>query len=119
MPLPWVSREAYEAVKAVYEAERTEKQSLLARYEALQALVIERGLQPEPKADNAPAVKLEPKEPSALELAIQEEAAGDPRLARYFRKEAARMRKEGKSDGDIIDSIRSWVTTEDSNQQAG
>lgn len=112
MKLPWVSREAYEEIKVLFSMERVERQSVQSRYEALHALVITRGLVPEPSADPAPEGLPEVKEPSLVDIAIREEADGDHRLARYFRTQAIKERKEGKSDGDIEKSIRSWVTTE-------
>jgi hypothetical protein len=112
MRLPFVSRERYEEVKMLYDQSRKDLTAFHEKYEALAALVIERGLQDE-KVD---AVPLEPppkRERSIVELAIQDEAQGDDRLARYYATRAQHLRKEGHTDPEIAHMIRMWHTTEE------
>lgn len=92
----------------------TARQDLVAfhqKYEALAALVIERGLQPEPQ-EPKPQPPIQTKEESALAAAIREESNGDSQLAQYFWRRAKTLRAEGQSDGDILTAIRTWDSTE-------
>lgn len=104
MKLPFVSREAYDQLKAVYEKECREKQHLHERYALLQTLVMERGLQPLPPAET-PVPPVVQKEDSRVAKRIREESGGDPRLAQHFAKLAQRLRAEGKTEGDILAQI--------------
>jgi hypothetical protein len=57
-----------------------------------------------------------PRVKSAIAEAIREEAAGDTRLAGWYWKRVRTLKAEGKTEGDIVAEIRSWVTTEDEPQ---
>lgn len=52
-----------------------------------------------------------PRTPTPLDRRIEEVSEGDPRVKRHFWGLVTRLRKEGKTDGDILGEIR-WQTTE-------
>lgn len=128
MKSPVVSRATYEAVerRALHAESMWQQEAQRAtecderwerRFEALQAqyaALVERiTASPVPAASPAPL----PPPPHPLSLiaqAIRDEARGDRRLADYFRKRAAELRREhpGMSDEQIALELRSWQTSE-------
>lgn len=60
-----------------------------------------------------PSTPANPVKKSPIAEAIQRESGGDPRLAGYFRKRVTELRKEGKTDGDIVELLGKWSTTEE------
>jgi hypothetical protein len=101
---PWVESE----VRVI----RDQMATLQQRYDTLLETVLSRGLMP-PVTPQVPvtAPTVEKANTPILD-AIREESDGDPRLARHFRHRVRELRQEGKSDGDILDAIRMWETTE-------
>lgn len=65
--------------------------------------------QPAPVLAAAPITK---RKKSGIADAIQRESGGDPRLAGYLRKRASKLKKEGKTEADIIEVLGQWSTTE-------
>ncbi len=129
MKLPWVSREEYERQSrqliertlALHDA-KAEVQAARdagARWEALLMqevswrtdilkTMLTPTVLPSPVQETAPDI---PREKTAIDLKIEEQAGGDAKVARYFRTQVRKMRLEGKSDGDILASI-GWQTSE-------
>lgn len=120
MRLPFVSREQYDSLKSLFDAEREQFGTLQEKYDRLQQLVMERGLAPLP-VELSP-VELSPMElsqmsekpePSPVAEAIKEQAQGDPRLARYLWGRARDLKEDGMRDPDIAMELGKWVTSED------
>lgn len=120
MRLPFVSREQYDSLKSLFDAEREQFGTLQEKYDRLQQLVMERGLAPlpvEPSPVGLSPMELsqmsEKPEPSPVAEAIKEQAQGDPRLARYLWGRARDLKEDGMRDPDIAMELGKWVTSED------
>ncbi len=50
--------------------------------------------------------------PPTISRVIREQSEGDSRLAAYYRKRVAELRKEGKAEEEIPGILAKWETTE-------
>ena len=121
MILPWVSRERYEEQRAAatewrdlyrelfdLQSDRVPRgtfETLLAQYHELAKPVIA-------PTQEVTQLAMVPHEKSPIALRIEDVAAGDPKLKRFFWSQVSKWRHEGKSDGDIVGLIR-FTSTED------
>jgi hypothetical protein len=112
MKLPWVSREQYEDMRASRDDERENAQEL--RRELVSALRPAVGLTPAGSIAYEPIVAL----PDPVRDVIREQAEQDGRLdhqlASHFRKLARQMKRDGKTDDEIIGALVQWQTSEGS-----
>lgn len=50
--------------------------------------------------------------PSLIDQVIREQAPTDPRLKAHLRSYASKLKRDGKSEGDIVLALTAWSTTE-------
>ena len=110
-PLVW--RETYEAEQARANRLAEDCGRLYQQNLSLNATLLIREMRNEPVrlVEKGAIVASAPRVPSPMDKRIDEVSEGDPRVKRHFWGMVSRMRKEGKSDGDILGEIR-WQTTE-------
>lgn len=113
MIFPFVPRSTYDEVCRSRDCERENAQILRREVADLTAQLLQ-ALRPATVIAPAAITPLS-REISAVTLAIREQAGDNPRLAQHYRQLAARLRKEGRSDEEIVAAIGSWVTTEPTN----
>lgn len=107
MKLPWVSREAYEAVQDALRIER-ENTALLRRelFSRPQFMAM----------DPEPFVPPQPKPVSPITQVIREQtqngARVDHRLASHLRTYAEQLKREGKTEDEIVGALVDWQTSE-------
>ncbi len=120
MKLPWVSREAFDALAAseqrwqegwtlsqIREGETKRAfDALLEKYHAL--------ARPPEVSHIVPRGTVEKSEPSIIAKTIREESGGDIRLAHYFRKRVTQLRRENPkmTDEEIAEQIATWESTD-------
>lgn len=114
----WVRRDILEAERSASERllahHQRENERLAALVEALRrelSAVTARAME-RPALPGVPDPAPKP-EASKLAQAIREEAAGDPQLAAHYWKLAGQLRRAQKSDDEIIEEVRRWVTVGD------
>lgn len=119
---PFVSRLAFDTLLSVRAAEREWHREAMARSNATlnSVLALNEELRREAAIARAEPTRLlepwqdtssEPTKKSPIAERIDQISEGDARMKRHFWQFVSKLRKEGKSDGDIIDEIR-WDTTE-------
>ena len=117
MRLPWISREAHEAVIAEKDARIAEYQKAVERAEGWATdwrAKYEAAIAPKPEQKQEPFVPT-PREPSVIAMAIRQVAQGDTRLAAYLhaRKRELKAEHPRMSDEGIAELLMTFETTED------
>lgn len=106
MRWPFVTRATADWLEAgwqrtadLFQAEQRKYADLLHEYTKLRSEPVPSS----PEPDRAP---------SLIDQVIREQAPTDPRLKSYLRTYAARLKREGRSEGDIALALTEWSTTE-------
>lgn len=118
MKWPWVSRDHLNAAERELQAARIFAETwyqcfkvMDAQYEALlekyHELVTEAKILPVSKQADMPE-----RSPSLIDQVIREQAPTDPRLKAHLRSYASKLKRDGKSEGDIVLALTAWSTTE-------
>jgi hypothetical protein len=115
MKLPWVSRAEYDQLRV----EHIQSQADLLR-ERLRREAAERAVDRLEETAGRAAIVVPPlplAEPSPIARIIREQAQGpdgreDLALARHLRTYASRLRREKKSEDEIVAALVAWQTTE-------
>jgi hypothetical protein len=113
---PWVSREAYDDIRASRDFERALVNGFIERIQSMTQQLVDLN-RPAPPAtvfadQTEPIVIL----PDPVRDVIREQAEQDGRLdhqlASHFRKLARQMKRDGKTDDEIIGALVQWQTSE-------
>ena len=109
MTWPWVSRERFDDMRDSRDAERERSQALFRELVAVLHPVVAAVV------DDAPApvvILADPIREVIREQAYDQSGREDHQLASHLRKYARQLKREGKSDDEIIGALVQWQTSE-------
>lgn len=123
MKLPWISREAHEAVLAEKEARIQDGKDALAQANATAdhwRTLYEEAIRPKVEILSPPTATLSPKEPNIVLQTIRELAQGDQRMAGYLHKRKRELRREHPniSDDMLCVELQRWETSDSAFEEA-
>lgn len=117
MKWPWVSRSDYDELRGRLACEKAVSEAYQRSYDSQSELfnhVVELWSATFSSAQkpSVSSVATQDRSPSLIDQVIREQAPTDPRLKAHLRSYASKLKREGKSEGDIVLALTAWSTTE-------